>query len=121
MPQTLLLRIPAPGQDETEWLSIDEAGSAINAKQRGPLSLAAVLARTAKVIALAPAAQILLAEPEFPPGRGATVAREIVPGPLAPPREKGGEPKPLENAVLYLTREDWTLVQPEFEALAGQF
>ena len=69
MPQTLLLRLPAPGQEETEWLSIDEAGSSITAKQRGPLSLAAVLARTAKVVALAPATQILLAEPELPPGQ----------------------------------------------------
>ena len=28
MPQTLLLRLPAPGQEETEWLGIDEAGRA---------------------------------------------------------------------------------------------
>ncbi len=26
MPHTLLLRLPAPGQEETEWLGIDEAG-----------------------------------------------------------------------------------------------
>ena len=26
MPQTLLLRLPAPGQEETEWLVVDEAG-----------------------------------------------------------------------------------------------
>ncbi len=77
MPQTLLLRLPAPGQEETEWLSIDEAGSAITAKQRGPLSLAAVLARTAKVIALAPATQVLLAEPELPPGSGVKLARAV--------------------------------------------
>jgi general secretion pathway protein L len=77
MPQTLLLRIPAPGQEETEWLSIDEAGSAITARQSGPLSLAAVLARTAKVVALAPATQILLAEPELPPGSGVKLARAV--------------------------------------------
>ena len=77
MPQTLLLRLPAPGQDETEWLSTDEAGSAITAKQRGPLSLAAVLARTAKVVVLAPATQILLAEPEMPPGSGVKLARAV--------------------------------------------
>jgi general secretion pathway protein L len=77
MPQTLLLRIPAPGQEETEWLSIDEAGSAITARQRGPLGLAAVLARTAKVVALAPATQILLAEPELPPGSGVKLARAV--------------------------------------------
>jgi general secretion pathway protein L len=77
MPQTLLLRLPAPGQEDTEWLSIDEAGSAITAKQRGPLSLAAVLARTAKVVVLAPATQILLAEPELPPGSGVKLARAV--------------------------------------------
>src|ERR1700739_2645428 len=77
MPQILLLRLPAPGHEDTEWLSIDEAGSAITAKQRGPLSLAAVLARTAKVIVLAPATQILLAEPELPPGSGVKLARAV--------------------------------------------
>jgi general secretion pathway protein L len=77
MPQTLLLRLPAPGQEETEWLSIDEAGSAIRTKQRGPLSLAAVLARTAKVVALAPATLVLLAEPELPPGSGVKLARAV--------------------------------------------
>jgi general secretion pathway protein L len=226
MPQTLLLRLPAPGQEETEWLSIDEGGSAITAKQRGPLSLAAVLARTAKVIVLAPATQILLAEPELPPGSGVKLARAVpfaleeqltedidelcfaighrhpsgrtpvavvsrsvlqgwlaelaaagiepaaiyadislvpdnpgqtilwleksrfavrrpgtlpfaveltpvaealvvagvIPDALAePPPEGGAEPKPLESAVLYVTREDWVQVQGEFEALADNF
>jgi general secretion pathway protein L len=77
MPQTLLLRLPPPGQDDTEWLSLDEAGSTITARQRGPLSLAAALARTAKVIALAPATQVLLAEPELPPGSGVKLARAV--------------------------------------------
>jgi general secretion pathway protein L len=77
MPQTLLLRLPAPGQEETEWLSIDDAGSAITAKQRGPLNLAAALARSAKVIALAPATQVLLAEPDLPPGSGVRLARAV--------------------------------------------
>ena len=227
MPQTLLLRIPVPGQEETEWLSIDEAGSAITARQRGPLSLAAVLARTAKVVALAPATQILLAEPELPPGSGVKLARAVpfaleeqltedidalsfaighrqssgrtpvavvsrsvlqgwlselaaagiepdaiyadislvpdnpgqtilwleksrlavrrpgtvpfaveltpvaealvvagvLPDPLAEPAEGegGAELQPLESAVLYVTREDWALVQDEFESLAGKF
>lgn len=225
MPQTLLLRLPVPGQEETEWLSIDEAGTAISAKQRGPLSLAAVLARTAKVVALAPATQILLAEPELPPGSGVKLARAVpfaleeqltedvdelcfaighrqssgrtpvavvsrsvlkgwlqelaaagiepsaiyadislipdnpgqtilwlersrlavrrpgslplaveltpvaealvvagvVPDPLAEPAAPGIEPKPLESAVLYVTREDWVRVQGEFEALADKF
>jgi general secretion pathway protein L len=225
MPQTLLLRLPAPGQEETEWLSIDDAGGAITAKQRGPLSLAAVLARTAKVVALAPATQILLAEPELPPGSGVKLARAVpfaleeqltedvdalcfaigqrqaggrtpvavvsrsvlsgwlqelatagieptaiyadislipdnpgqtilwleksrlavrrpgglplaveltpvaealvvagvIPDPLAEPSAAGLEPKPLESAVLYVTREDWARVQGDFEALADKF
>jgi general secretion pathway protein L len=226
MPQTLLLRLPAPGQEETEWLSMDEAGSAITAKQRGPLNLAAVLARTAKVIALAPATQILLAEPELPPGSGVRLARAVpfaleeqltedvdqlcfalgprrsngrtavavvsrsvlqgwlealsaagiqpaaiyadislipdnpgqtllwldksrlavrrpgalpfaveltpvaealvvagvIPDPLAEPAAGDAtEPRALESAVLYVTREDWAQVQGEFEVLADKF
>ena len=30
-------------------------------------------------------------------------------------------PKPLENAILYLTREDWTRVKADFDALADRF
>ncbi len=77
MPHTLLLRLPAPGQVDTEWLSIDQTGMATTAKQRGPLSLAAAVGRSAKVIVLAPATQILLAEPELPPGSGVKLARVV--------------------------------------------
>ncbi|MGD0491720.1 MAG: type II secretion system protein GspL [Steroidobacteraceae bacterium] len=225
MPQILLLRLPAPGHEETEWLSIDEAGSSITAKQRGPLSLAAVLARSAKVIVLAPATQILLAEPELPPGSGVKLARAVpfaleeqltedidelsfaighrqstgrapvavvsrhvlqewlaelaaagiepagiyadislmpdnpgqtilwlegsrlavrrpgalpfaveltpvaealvvagvIPDALAESPEGDPELKPLESAVLYITREDWVRVQGEFESLGDKF
>lgn len=225
MPHTLLLRIPEPGQEEAEWLSLDESGTGAASRQRGPLSLAAVIARTAKVVALAPATQILLAEPELPPGSGVKLARAVpfaleeqltediddlsfaigrrqpsgrtpvavvsrqvvrtwletlsgagiepaaiyadislipenpgqtilwleksrlavrrpgslpiaveltpvaealvvagvIPDPLAPPPEEGGEPRTLESAVLYVTREDWVAVQDEFVAVADQF
>lgn len=77
MTHTLLLRLPEPGQDETEWLTVDEAGTLVTAKQRGPLTLAAAAARSAKVVALAPATQILLAEPELPPGSGVKLARAV--------------------------------------------
>ncbi len=70
MPQSLLIRLPAPGQDETEWLTLDEAGAPAPTRQRGPLSLAAAVSRTGRLIVLAPATQILLAEPELPPGSG---------------------------------------------------
>ncbi|HEX3913522.1 MAG TPA: type II secretion system protein GspL [Steroidobacteraceae bacterium] len=77
MPQTLLLRLPAPGQDETEWLTLDETGAPTPTRQRGSLSLAAAVWRSGKIVALAPAAQILLAEPVLPPGGGAKLARAV--------------------------------------------
>src|SRR5579862_2532656 len=224
MPHTLLLRLPPPGQEDTEWLSIDETGKPTTAKQRGPLSLAAAVARSAKVVVLAPATQILLAEPELPPGSGVKLARAVpfaleeqltedvddlcfalgrrqpngrtpvavvsrdllkawlaaltgagieptaiyadislvpenpgqtvlwlektrlavrrpgalpfaveltpvtealvvagvIPDPLANP-DASEPPAPLENAVLYVTREDWVQVQAEFQSLADKF
>jgi general secretion pathway protein L len=77
MPQTLLLRLPSPGQEETEWLTIDDAGESETIRQRGSLTLAAAVSRNGKVMALAPAAQILLAEPELPPGSGVKLARAV--------------------------------------------
>src|SRR5260370_12037419 len=77
MAHTLLLRLPAPGHEDTEWLTIDDAGEPATARQRGPLSLAAAVGRTAKVIVVAPATHILLAEPELPPGSGARLARAV--------------------------------------------
>jgi general secretion pathway protein L len=75
MPLTLLLRLPASAEEETEWQLVDESGSSAGPRQRGPLSLAAAVARTARVTVLAPATQILLAEPELPPGGGVKLAR----------------------------------------------
>src|SRR5580692_4143723 len=77
MPQTLLLRIPSPGQEETEWLTIDDSGQSETIRQRGSLTLAAAVSRTGKVVALAPATQILLSEPELPPGSGVKLARAV--------------------------------------------
>src|ERR1700676_3911722 len=77
MPQTLLLRLPSPGQEETEWLTIDDTGESETVRQRGSLTLAAAVSRTGKVVALAPATQILLAEPELPPGSGVKLARAV--------------------------------------------
>src|ERR1700723_2884530 len=77
MPQTLLLRIPSPGQEETEWLTIDDSGLSETIRQRGSLTLAAAVSRTGKVVALAPATQILLSEPELPPGSGVKLARAV--------------------------------------------
>ncbi len=77
MPQTLLLRLPPPGQEETEWLIVDDVGDAAPTRQRGSLTLAAAVSRTGKIVALAPATQILLAEPELPPGSGVKLARAV--------------------------------------------
>jgi general secretion pathway protein L len=77
MPQSLLLRLPPSGQDETEWLILDEAGAPTPTRQRGSLSLAAAVWRSGRVVVLAPAAQILLAEPELPPGGGAKLAKAV--------------------------------------------
>jgi general secretion pathway protein L len=77
MPQTLLLRIPSPGQEETEWLTIDDTGESETTRQRGSLTLAAAVSRTGKVVALAPATQILLAAPDLPPGSGVKLARAV--------------------------------------------
>jgi len=77
MAQTLLLRLPSPGQEETEWLTIDDSGESETTRQRGSLTLAAAVSRSGKVVALAPATQILLAEPELPPGSGVRLARAV--------------------------------------------
>lgn len=221
MPQSLLLRLPPPGQEDTEWLILDDAGAPTPTRQRGSLSLAAAVWRSGKVIVLAPATQVLLAEPELPPGGGAKLARAVpfaleeqltedidqlsfaighrhangttpvavvsrgvlqswiadlsaaglepqaiyadislipenpgqtvlwlektrlavrrpgalpfavelspvrealvVAGVIADPLEEREEPKPKENAVLYVTREDWARVQGEFEDVLEEF
>jgi general secretion pathway protein L len=77
MPQSLLLRLPPPGLDETEWLILDDAGAPTPTRQRGSLALAAAVWRAGKLIVLAPATQILLAEPELPPGSGVKLARAV--------------------------------------------
>jgi general secretion pathway protein L len=77
MPQSLLLRLPPAGQEETEWLTLDETGAPTPTRQRGSLSLAAAVWRTGRVVVLAPATQILLAEPELPPGSGTKLARAV--------------------------------------------
>lgn len=221
MPPTLLLRLPPPGQAATEWLTIDEKGSPAGACQRGELAAAAAAGTGSKVIVLAPATQVLLAEPDLPPGSGvklaravpfaleeqltedidklyfaigrrgaskktpvAVVSREViqgwlaalaaagieagaiypdmsllpenpgqtvlwlendrlavrrpgalpfaveltpatealtVAGVIADPNDPPLEPKPLENAILYLTNADWNRVQHEFESLIDRF
>ncbi|HTC39566.1 MAG TPA: type II secretion system protein GspL, partial [Steroidobacteraceae bacterium] len=217
----MLLRLPPSGQEETEWLTLDEAGAPTPTRQRGTLSLAAAVWRSGKVVVLAPAAQILLAEPALPPGGGTKLVRAVpfaleehltedvdqlsfaighrrsngstpvavvsrsvlqgwiaslsaagidpqaiypdilampenpgqtvlwlegdrlavrrpgampfavelapvkealvVAGVIADPLLPSEEPKPKESAILYVTREDWTRVQGDFEDLLEDF
>src|SRR5271165_4069512 len=77
MPLTLLLRLPTPGQTDTEWLTVDETGAPAGPKASGPLALAAAVGAQARIVVLAPATQVLLAEPELPPGSGAKLARAV--------------------------------------------
>jgi general secretion pathway protein L len=77
MPDLLLLRLPAPGQQDTEWLRVGNAGEPASTRQRGPLTLAAAVGRSAKVIVIVPATQLLLAEPELPPGSGVRLKRAV--------------------------------------------
>jgi len=77
MPQTLLLRLPPAGEEETEWLMLDEGAESSMVRQRGSLTLAAAVARSAKVVVLAPAGEILFAEPELPPTSGAKLLRAV--------------------------------------------
>ena len=77
MAKTLLLRLPTPGEEETEWLIQGDEDSAAPTRQRGTLSLAAAVWRSGRLIVLAPAAQVLVAEPELPPGSGPKLARAV--------------------------------------------
>ena len=74
---TLLLRLPGPGQQDSEWLTVDQSGLPTGPRQRGTLEAASAASRDCKVVVLAPATQVLLAEPELPPGSGARLTRAI--------------------------------------------
>jgi len=58
---------------------------------------------------------------ELTPVAEALVVAGVIRDPLAEPSAESAEPKPLENAVLYVTREDWAQVQGDFQALAAEF
>ncbi len=77
MALTLLLRLPPPGQTDTEWLLVDESGAPAGPRQRGTLEIAAAVGASARIVVLAPATQVLLAQPELPPGTGVKLARAV--------------------------------------------
>ena len=58
---------------------------------------------------------------ELTPVAEALIVAGVIPDPLTEPTREGAAPAPLESAVLYATREDWTRVQDDFQAIAGQF
>jgi general secretion pathway protein L len=45
----------------------------------------------------------------------------VVAGVIGDPLQASEEPKPKESAILYVTRDDWTRVQGEFEGLLEEF
>lgn len=45
----------------------------------------------------------------------------MIAGVIPDPLESTPDPKPMENAILYLTREDWATVQGEFQQLLEEF
>jgi general secretion pathway protein L len=77
MSSTLILRMPPAGTDETEWLVVDGEGMRAGPRQRGPLSLAAAVAQNRRLVVLVSATDVMLAEPELPPGSGAKLARAV--------------------------------------------
>lgn len=78
MPQILIVRLPAPGQTDAEWLTVDDAGLAQGVVHRGPLAEAAATAPPeARVIALASGTEVLIAAAQLPPGSGAKLARAV--------------------------------------------
>jgi len=77
MANTLLLRMPATIAEESEWLLVDEAGERTGPRQRGPLSLASTIAQRHRLVILVPSTDVMLAEPELPPGSGAKLARAV--------------------------------------------
>jgi general secretion pathway protein L len=77
MALTLLLRLPGPAGQDGEWLTVDDSGLPVAPRQSGSLEAAAAASRGCRVIVLVPGTQVLLAEPELPPGSGAKLARAI--------------------------------------------
>jgi len=69
--------MPPPGSEDTEWLVVDDDGVRTGPRQRGPLSLAAAVAQTHRLVVLVAATEIMVAEPELPPGSGAKLARAV--------------------------------------------
>ncbi len=64
--------------DEVQYLLVDPAGGRLGAVLTGPLSQAAVLAVTRRVIVLAPATEVVCAEPELP-AKNATRLAQLAP------------------------------------------
>ncbi|MCZ8130476.1 MAG: type II secretion system protein GspL [Steroidobacteraceae bacterium] len=76
MAETFVVRLVAP--DSAEWLVVDAAGAKLTNVSTGTFADAAVAAGTRRVVALAPATDVLLARPEVP-ARSAQKLRQLVP------------------------------------------
>ncbi|HET6591767.1 MAG TPA: type II secretion system protein GspL, partial [Xanthomonadales bacterium] len=73
MTQILVLRL----SDPVSWLLVDATGGRLGPVSTGTLADAAPLAQDRRVIALAPGADVVLAEPELPVRSGARLAQVV--------------------------------------------
>lgn len=78
MPDTLLLRLPREASDLASWMVADAAGNMLVPPQSGALVQAAPMAGGRRVVALVPAADVLLTEAELPV-KGGTRLQQVVP------------------------------------------
>jgi general secretion pathway protein L len=73
MTQILFVRLADPAS----WVVVDAAGGRLGPVATGPLSDAVPLAQERRVIAIAPGADVVLAEPELPVRGGARLAQVV--------------------------------------------
>lgn len=78
MTETLVIRLPIDAEDAASWIVTDTAGTRIAGMQRGPLSLAAAMVASRRVVVLVPGSDVLLTEPELPV-RGGSRLQQVVP------------------------------------------
>jgi general secretion pathway protein L len=77
MADWLLLRLPRTPEEPATWLIASAGGAPLASTQRGPLADAAAAAGGRRVCALVPGSDVLLAEPELPPGSSARLNKLV--------------------------------------------
>jgi general secretion pathway protein L len=77
MPDSLIVRLPREADSPASWIIVNAQGLPLQQPRHGPLAEAAADATGRRVIALAPAADVLLAEAVLPPKAGAKTPQVI--------------------------------------------